>query len=677
MRRALSALTIFTGSAVLFCLEPMTGNTLLPAFGGSSTVWVVCLAVFQMLMLLGYGYACLFPRVVRGRLAFHILLLLAAAGAVLYIPRSDVVGWLAANVPYPFLGVIAATLVLAAPAFVLLSANASLVQVLAGGEYRLYAVSNLGSFAGLLAYPFLLEPRFGLSAHWRVLAVAVVVYALMLAVLGCCPAQKRDDGPVHSERGAFVPWPVFFLSALSCFLLNSLTSHLCSDLTPLPFLWIAVLSLYLLSYVTAFTERGSRIGSWLFLPVAALTGLAFAGLGDYAGDSPWMHLGIGLFLVFFGGWLVHARMYRMRPEGGDLPRYYFTMAVGGAVGGLAASVAAPLVFNVLGEYPLALGLLLAVAVLDGAGHCGPRVNLARIRRPVLAGGAVLGLAGIAYLSYSDRGELLMTRRNFYGISRVALRNHRLVNGEGYQAHAFFCGSTEHGFQPVQGDWKRQIGTTYYEESSGGLAILRHPKRLAHKPLRVALAGMGIGTLAVFGEKGDLFRFYEINPAVVDIATNERLFNYVGKSFAKVEIVTADARQALERERARDEEKWDVIVIDVFSGDSIPPHMVTEEAMRLYLDRLAQGGILAFHLTNWHLDLKPVVKAAARQFGLAFECLECPRHTAFGFDALWAFLSRESVGCFDEKIHRSVAPEQITDIDLMTDDKHPLLPLVRY
>ena len=712
-RKALAALTIFTGAFLVFGVQPMVGNTLLPMFGGTAAVWTVCLAAFQLMLVAGYGYA---HRVVgpggtrpsgRGKLRWHVALLVLAAVwvAVAAVNRGTVVGWLADG-GMPALRALLAVLLLAGVPYVLLSANASMVQVLAGGEYRLYAVSNAGSFAGLLAYPLAVEPAMSVTGQWLAFAAGIVVYAVMMWGLGQCgiwgkigrvaavakalAAEERVDrvegkdgsSPTESTEGfdgdrashGIQKW--LFLSAVSCFMLNGVSVHLTNDVTPLPLMWVALLALYLASYIVAFTERGARWARGLFVPVAALciAGAYFAGLET--GKSFLEQMSIGCALIFFGGWMVHGRLYRTRPDAAGLTRYYLAIAVGGAIGGMLASLVMPMAFSFVAEYPAALGLLAYVAVAEGIGIAGLWRGGNGASRATLNFKLLLICMGLAVYggmrTISAEGVVLERRRNFYGTSRVVHDFFKVNDGGRFQANIFQNNSTVHGYQLAEGAWKSRIPTTYYTDHTGGRAIQAHPLYAAKRPMRVALAGMGIGVLAAYCREGDTYRFYEINPQVAELAADTNLFTFLSGASGKVEIVIDDARRALARERAAGEEKYDVLVVDVFSGDSIPAHMATREAVSLYLDRLKPDGVLAFHISNWHLNLSPFVKAVAKEFGLHLEDLQCI-NDRYTFMAHWAFLSRERIGFAIPGKHGIVRSEDVEDVPLMTDERHSLLP----
>ena len=704
MKKALSCITIFWGAFLLFGVQPMVGSTLLPVFGGTAAVWTVCLASFQILLLVGYFYAhAVEGRASRGagtagrrrpRCAGHLALVFAGAAwaGVVAFNRSLVLGW-AGDGSFPAAQSLLAVLLLVGLPYTLLSSNSSLVQAwsVEDGDgrrhvYRLYAVSNAGSFCGLLAYPLAIEPFMPLRLQWAAFAAGLAVYGVLLAWLARCVGRERAGRPSAPCNGQEVPrpgedapssggkkageWEWLGLSAFSCFLLNGVTAHLCNDVTPLPLLWAVLLALYLASYIVGFTDRGARWGKWTFLPVAAVAGLAVWHLGIPTGRGYAWELTIGASLIFLGGWMVHGRLYGGRPGTDRLTRYYLVIALGGALGGTAASLVFPFAFSFVAEYPVALVLLIFLAILElharfvrwGAGRLDWRVMC----------GILAVVAAFAYVrARVASGKVVLSMRNFYGTGRVLLEHMNVPGTPGYDAHVFEHAGVMHGFEPVE-PRNRGVPTLCFTPHAGGLSIESHPKYKSGEPMRVAVAGMGVATLAAYARPGDEYRFYEINPQVAELARNTNLFWYVSGCKGRLDIVVDDARRALERERERGEQKWDVLVVDVFSGDSIPPHMSTREAVELYLERLAPGGILSFHLTNWHLGLSPMVKAIAREFGLHLQGFGCWADR-WSHGSYWTFLTREPCDFYIKGRHGRVDYGKVPDIELMTDERHSLLP----
>lgn len=712
----LEVLTIFLGAFLVFLVQPLVGNVLLPVFGGTAAIWSACLAAFQILLVGGYFYAHLtsHPGVgTRRRLGIHAALLFMAACWLFCVAFNfrDMLGVLSSvdALPTACRALLCVTVLVAGP-YILLSSNSSLVQVLSGGKYKLYAVSNLGSMLGLLAYPFVFELYLPLSEQWIAFGGLVAVYAVLFSILLLRRLRIPSSG--HGDSTALAPdcqtgirrhhpFPYFALSFVSCYLLNAVSMHLCTEITPLPMLWAGLLAVYLLSYILAFTDRGAQVAPRLAFVVAPLIFFAAWHFVKRGPGAFLAELSTGFALILLGGWIVHARLYRLRPPAAGLTQYYLMIAMGGAIGGATCSFLMPMLTNIVAEYPVALAAVLGVivcdlreAVVEFSRRPGCRLFVARredvqikaffdflesletpnacVKVLTFVFLAAFAICGIVHGHLSD-GNVLRRYRNFYGLGYVASRTVGTDDADGYGVIEFVSCNTVHGAQVGAGKWRSFEPTTYYADHAGGLAIVKHPKRQAKKPMRVALCGLGVGTIAAYAQAGDLYRFYEINPAVEKIARDRSLFTFLSDASGTVEVVVDDARHALSCEVATSEPPYDVIIADVFNGDSIPPHMATAEAFRLYLDRLDQNGILAVHLSNWHLDLLPLVKVAAKEFGLNLESFVC-RATRYAQPSRWAFLSRGPVSyLYDEKEHERADFSKVKDIPLMKDDHHSLLP----
>ena len=718
----LSAITIFLGSFLSFGVQPLVGRTLLPEFGGMASVWVTCLAAFQLLLLAGYWYAHWLAgggvsegRALPGRMRWHLAMLLLAAGwLVLVAFRHKALAVWAAELPMPALGAVLAVGMLVAVPYLLLSANASLVQVLAGGDYRLYAVSNAGSFAGLLAYPFLLELYLPVQAQWLLLAGLTVVYAGMLWALrggGRKATALPGDAtsvvnPTETTSGVDLAadtsarrscqaalWLV--LPAASCFLLNATTAHLTSALTPMPLMWVYVLSLYLLTYVIGFTDRGAKLlPLWLVLGLGSiwLAAHAIAATGDGNQRFAW-NLAAGSGLLLFAVTGLHAWLYRIRPHSERLTVYYLCLAAGGGAGGVLSSIVCPMLFSSIMEYPLSLSFALALLLL-GAGQWLARGGLRGIRRVLSAAFSVempaedasimrsfwcVAAALTAFGTFlvfrqhlAMRSHAFLEGRTFYGAWSVS--NEEIVNqyGKKYPVYAFTHGGTTHGLQPKDELYRREP-TSYFGPLGGGLAFSSNPRYAAGKPVRVAVVGLGIGTLAMYGREGDTFRFYEICPEVMRLA-EEGPFDYLRTCKARREMVLGDARKRLEEEEERGDDRYDILVMDAFSGDSISMYLVSKEAFALYRRRLKPDGTFAVNITNWNLDLMPVMKAAAKELGMACEVAEQPLGL-FIYPALWAIMYRERPKFPEGSRFFNMA--EIRDVELPTDSKGSLLPFVNW
>lgn len=684
--KALRILTIFTGSFLAFGVQPLVGRTLLPAFGGMAAVWVTCLAAFQMLLLGGYWYAHILAGrpggVPRGRLNVHVALIMAAAVwlGVVAERHAALAGW-AASVPYPALGAILAVAVLVAGPYLLLSANASLVQAMSGGDYRLYAVSNAGSFAGLLAYPLVFELYVGISGQWLGFAFGMAAYGVMLACVGKFGSigaealeRKEAEGRsafcrVDESRASWILW--LALPAVSCFLLNAVTAHLTSNVAPIPLMWAVLLALYLASYIVGFSRIGEKfVNVWLAVGIAsvAFAVWSFAVGNDTIVRYRWNIAACPLCLMACCTAL-HSWLYRVRPDASGLTRYYLCLSIGGAAGGVLSSVVAPLVFDSAREYPLALACVCAFCVMGLGG-------LERLQFPKKWQIAVIATAVVAVLFQEARirSGVLAEGRTFYGAWCVGKETVVNQYGKRYEMFTFKHGGTMHGFEPVDKIYRDGTGTSYFGKETAGMLFELARKGNDGKPLRVGIIGLGIGTMACYGKPGDQIRFWEICPQVTDVAVNGKWFDFVSGSKGKVEVKSGDARKSLEAERDVEEAPWDVLVVDAYSGDSIPMHLITQEAFNLYSSRLKRGGILALHISNWNIDLLPVVKAAAKHLGRHVDVIQT-QGSVFTLPATWAFISEDRL-VFPDGTYR-LNLDEVRDCTLPTDAKGSLLPFVNW
>ncbi len=686
---ALFAATLFAAAALLFLVEPMVGKRLLPLAGGTPGVWNTCLVFFQTALLLGYLYAHrlavgVWPRwqplahlaVAAGGLAWAW-----AAFAGGYGPGAE---WVPADGDLPAVALAAYLAALVGPPFVALAATAPVVMrwfartghPAARDPYFLAAASNAGSLAGLLAYPFAVEPALRLADQGTLWVWGFAAVVALLALCGVAAARGRG-GPADAGDAAVSPPPAagrvvrwVALAALPSSLLLGVTTHVTTDVAPVPLLWVVPLALYLVSFVLAFArwpDRAHRaVGRvapmlLLFTAVTLLTGAARP-LAVVAG--------LHLLAFFVAALLCHGELARDRPPPDRLTAFYLWLAAGGVVGGLFNALVAPLAFRHLGpvEYPLALALV-AVVRPGGMG----RVTWADLIAPLALGGATAALvlilprggatagAGLVYLgpavvAYTfvgrpprfalglaalflagaldpgPHGETLYRERNFFGTLRVT----RSADG---RFVSLVHGTTLHGRQ-LAAERGRPTPLAYYHPKgpAGRTFATLGPARLK----RVAAVGLGVGALAAYGEPGQRWTFYEIDPAVARVAASGEHFTFLSTCRAAWDVVLGDARRQLAR--AADGE-FDLIVLDAFSSDSVPVHLLTAEAFELYLRKLAPNGVLLLHLSNVHLDLPPVVHrtAAAHDpplaFRQAYDIVGEDGAAAGRSDSQWALVAR--------------------------------------
>ena len=609
------------GSFLSFVVQPLIARQLLPWFGGAPAVWTTCLVFFQMALVAGYGYAGVVTRLPARRQA--LLHVVVAAGAMLFLPILADVGSPATDSQHPTWRALVILVRTVGVPYVILAAGAPLLQDWArrrsGREpIRLYAISNAASLSALVAYPVVVEPLLPIARQAWAWSALFLIYVGLAALCArtlmrsagatVVSAHASDDTAAHTPMIDRVLW--FGASAIGSALLMAATNQLCQDIAAVPFLWVAPLAIYLASFIVSFAGLYRRL-VWMpaFLVSLVATGYTL---------SHWMTLsvilqgGALLAMLASGCMICHGELVQLRPTAARLPGFYLTMAIGGAAGGLAVAVIAPHVFTTFVEFPL---LVIAVVAVLGAAWGRELERRPQAPMPRLVWVAplvifsVVGSAAVAR-AVAPR-DAVVARRNFFGVLRV-------MEDSQHTVRTLQHGHVVHGLQFLDPE-RRRIPTTYYGAGSGiARAIDLHRMRTADLPIAVAAVGLGAGTIASWGRRGDTFRFFEINPAVVDLA--HRSFTFLQDSAATIDVVVGDGRLALEREReGQPSRDYDILVLDAFSGDAIPTHLLTREAMRTYRAALAPGGIMAFHVSNLFLDLRPVVAGLAADAG--FACVE--------------------------------------------------------
>ena len=624
-------LTVATGAFLLFLVQPMAARFLLPWFGGAPSVWSTCLLFFQAALLGGYVYAHLTRRLGPAKQArLHLVLLVLA---LVTLPIGPSPAWKPVDASHPAARILLLLTATVGLPYVLLSATAPMVQDwfarLGEGEnggkgrpvYWLYALSNLGSLLGLVAYPTAIEPVFSIRGQSLFWSAGFVLFCALCArsavlVMRMPPAPAADPAAVAgSEDPASRPRigdPVMWilLSFAGTGLLLAITNELCQNVAVVPLLWIVPLTLYLLTFIFCFSGLYRRsIFMWPLL--GALGGVAWLLRQTSTMAFPFQVAAL-LSALFFGCMVCHGELVSIRAAPRRLTAFYLAVAAGGSLGGIAVALVAPLVLDRLWEFQAFTLLPLVLLTISAA-----RDRESRLRRGawrlgwlVLAGALAASFVAFFKPEKSYGATEIARTRNFYGILIVAddsltyePRLRRLQNG-----------TILHGAQFI--DLLRQHDvTTYYGEGSGvEVAINQHPKRDAGQPMQIGVVGLGAGTIAGLGQKGDTIRFFEINPAAVDFA--RRHFAFLSGSRARIDVAVGDARLSLEREMRDPEERhtYDVLAIDAFSGDAIPVHLLTREAFALYREALREDGILAVHVSNHYLDLPPIVRGLAAEQG---------------------------------------------------------------
>ena len=638
---ALFGSSIFVGAALVFLLEPMVGKMLLPLLGGAAAVWLVTLVFFQAVLLGGYAFAHVSIRLLgvrRQTVAQLLLVLLPLPFLPIALPAHSAPSgsptlWL--------LGLLAVTAAL--PFFVVTTASPVLQRWYstsgdaAGSDpYFLYAAGNAGSLLALLAYPFLIEPRLTLAGQARLWTAG---YGLFVVLLGLSArrvlASDVASIPVPAATASLanrtrLRWVA--MAALPSSLMLGTTSYLATDIASVPLLWIVPLALYLLSFVVAFARR-QPVSLRTISVLAALSALAAAASILRVVPLPVPALvavhAANLFLLAL---LVHRRLAEERPAVERLTEFYLLLSLGGVVGGIFNALVAPKLFSTILEYPLAIALALllrpgrraplrsapvtllpavlvlaALGGLSSAGLAGP--TAVRVTLGLGIAGLIVFLGRRAHFALGLAALLLLitlaqsslhTERTFYGVLRV-------VRGPRHQ-HVFVHGTTIHGIESFA-PGRLDVPLSYYSRRG---PIGQVFEELGPRLHDVGAIGLGSGALAAYGRPGDRYTFYELDPAVARIASNPKYFTYLRDSKAAVRVVTGDGRLEL---ATAPEGAYDLIVLDAFSSDSVPVHLLTRESVELYLRKLRPNGLVAFHVTNRYLDLEPVVAGVARTLGL--------------------------------------------------------------
>jgi hypothetical protein len=685
----------------------MIAKYILPWFGGTPAVWSTVQMFFQVLLTGGYAYANWLISKSRRREVIHLVLICLSVAVLLFLgliwksPITPGVSWKPdAGMP-PVWGIIRVLVVAVGLPYFLLSTNSPLMQAWSHRAhpdkttYRLYALSNLGSLLGLITYPVLIEPYLPLAWQGRAWALLYLVYAGLAAYgvirslrsrrssnpdpsPGAVPSQStavRVSGPKPAARD-FALWIALAMTA--SVLLLATTSHLTQEVAVIPFLWVLPLTIYLFSFILAFSgERWYSRNFYLGLLFVSTLLYCWALARPSGSLSVPVQVGIFSLALFAACMVCHGELYRLRPHADRLTFFYLMVSIGGALGGISITFIAPRFFAGFWELPLGFALcwllFLLVTFMRPAAR---RSRLGFVLSSTLLLSAVL-ISSVRAFQYiqSDLNGSLLSERNFYGVVRVK----ELGSPEdGTRRNLLVHGITVHGFQFTASD-KRDLPTAYYTPAGGGaLAILNHPNRT--NGMRVGVLGLGIGTLASYGQPGDVYRFYEINPLVIDLAQGKGgYFSFLSDSPAKIEIVPGDARLSLEQELASaGSQEYDVLLLDVFSSDSIPVHLLDKEAFEIYLAHLQPDGILALHLTNQYLDLVPVAWTLADHFNLNRVLIRDPGGRN-GSPSIWMLLARDSSLLAAPNLQARADPMggYKSTVGLWTDDYNNLFRILKH
>jgi len=624
---------------LLFQVQPVISKFILPWFGGGPGVWTTCMLFFQVVLFAGYAYAHALTRLPhRWQGLIHGVLILAAAATLPIAPGEQ---WKPVGLVDPAGRILLLLLANVALPYFALSSTSPLVQVWfsRSGEgrspWRLYALSNIGSLAALLTYPFLIEPRWDVMQQTWIWSGGFIVFGI-LSFAGAFADRKRivnaepiaaaDNGAVSTSGEALwwrrILWVL--LPAVASVLLLASTNHLCQDVAVIPFLWVLPLSLYLLSFIICFEHE-----RWYARVVWALPAMALLLAAGTHGDiKNWLHrmqenpsftwlpgdltpnfkweIALGCSAMFFGCMVCHGELARLKPAPKRLTEFYLLMSAGGALGGLFVSLAAPNLFTTFVEWPWVLVACFGIAALAlfQSAWKQRRIGLRVALMVVIAALAIPGMLYFRNAAFEVKDRIVSVR-NFYGVVSVKEENASDTSG----MRTLFHGDIVHGYQYLDVNTRNEAMSYYWADTGIGRALQTLKGRA---DARVGIVGMGTATVASYGEKGQTYRFYDINPEIVKLAREK--FYFLSDLEARggtVEVAMGDARRSLETEPAQ---RFDVLLLDAFSGDSVPVHLLTREAFQMYQRHMKPDGIIAVHVSSRYLTLTPVVEKVAASVG---------------------------------------------------------------
>jgi hypothetical protein len=655
------AAAIFLSAALLFAVQPMFTKMVIPKLGGSPSVWSVAMVFFQAVLLAGYAYAHLLTSYLPGKRSVVVHLVVMAA-AVFFLPLAIAPWWgrppADAMAAFWLIGLFAVSIGLP---FFALSANGPLLQAwfartdhpAADNPYFLYAASNIGSFLALISYPFVIEP---FSRLGQQTVVWTVLFIVLIALIAWCGwLMLKAPRPVETSADETpAPPPTWqdaakwiALAAVPSALLISVTSYISTDIAAAPFMWVIPLALYLVTFVIVFSTRPILPHSWMVaiepVFIVALVGMIVFDIRKY----PLWLLVLNVVAFFVIALVCHGELSRRRPAARHLTAFYMWMSTGGVIGGIFAGLIAPNVFTWVAEYPALIVLailcrpglamptdtktrllwLAAAAVVAVAAYPGLTARYVTdenvfnwtigamlviaglVSREPLPFAAVIAVAFIISHAYKPDAEQRETMRSFFGV-------HKITETTDGQYRVFLHGTTIHGAERLRDDSGNPITDkppmiTYYHPNSPMGVTVKAVRARVGGPIKVAVVGLGTGTFACHAEPADSFTFYEIDASVQKMARDPNHFSYIAKCKPDVPIVLGDARLTL----AETQDKYDLIVLDAFTSDAIPIHLMTREAMAIYLNALAPHGIVLLHISNRHMELSSVVAGIAHANGL--------------------------------------------------------------
>lgn len=691
--------SVFLSAFLLFQIQPLIGKYILPWFGGGSSVWTTSILFFELFLLFGYAYAYFLTRLrLKQQIIMHCILLIIVSLLLITLffywdsPVTPPIEIRPKDTFPPTIQVLIVLFLSVGLPYFLLSTTSSLLQRWFSrtneklSPYPLYALSNAGSLLGLVTYPFIVEVLLPLHTQGVIWALSFLVFSILLAIASIVTiryAKKtthQDTANIvesqKAQAGTARRYLWIILPMISSMILLSTTSQITQSVAPAPFLWILPLGLYLLSFILCFSNKNlywRNIYAYLLLILASVTIYISLDLQEFL-----TNLTIYSAFIFVSFMLLHGELYNARPDAKHLNLFYFLEALGSALGGVFVAIIAPQIFTDFWEFYIAAFLTVSVAivVLFAYKNSLPHILLEKLQwvkkknyhtRIGVAVAVLVVIAGFTWI-IANQDEVIAKTRNFYGIVSVAQEYDD--NDEEYLT--MYNGRINHGGQYTSETLKQRPVSYYGNDSGISLAIRRHPNRLApksqQKPLRIGVTGLGVGTLAAFGKRGDTIAFYEINPEAVNAAYE--YFTYLEDSVADVSIVPGDARISMEnRIKQNDRAIYDIIILDAFVDDSIPIHLITKEAFDLYLKLLEpKNGIIAVNISNKYLSLDPIIAKVAEHFGLEYALIESYDDDYNIAAASWVILTRNKDFIQNRRIAEVATPQEtdLNKIHLWTD-----------
>ncbi|KAA5544383.1 hypothetical protein FYK55_08535 [Roseiconus nitratireducens] len=688
------AATTLLSAFLVFQVQPIISKCVLPWFGGTPAVWTTCMLFFQLLLFGGYLYAHLLRTFCHPAVQALIhISLLAAAALSLPIEPSDVWKPSGSESPAVYLLWMLASHV-GLPYFVL-SSTGPLIQAWLSFQdtsqrvYRLYALSNAGSLFALLSYPFLFEPVLSVSMQSTLWSLMFCGFVLVEGFVAVSLLRMKTDVPSEADNASVgggksdakdtpggdasqAPTPAVWiqlawiaLPALASVMLLVVTNHVCQDVAVVPFLWVLPLSLYLASFIVCFNSP-----QWYHPKlIAAVTLIALAliqGKSLLPGNIQLIAEASCYMVMLFGACLMcHGEVARLKPGTHALTQYYAMLSAGGALGGVIVAVLCPMFLNNFAELPIFVSLVTACTFLlfFSCKTWGQTEYDWAAAGRLKYGALALLAAPLIATGLASKQETIASQRNFFGVLKVDRREGGIC---------LVHGSTLHGMQRFA---PHQLEpTTYYGYDSGVGKVISQLQQ-QRESLRVGVVGLGCGVLATYGRPEDRFDLIEINPAVIDIAKS--YFSFMRDCPSEIQTHLGDGRLVLERMH---EKKFDLLVLDAFSSDAIPAHLLTRESMALYTERLADNGVLAIHVSNNHLELAPLVHNLSRDAGLDSLKVTSVGNESIGTsNASWMIIAPPGHAIFETPSLASgmrATPQQLSDAPLWTDQHHNLVSVLR-